>query len=152
MANARPFAAAGRRGRRPLHSPALCHVGADACIGPQASLVKDRLPRDGGGGAKRQKGSGGRALRGGGILPPLSKGGGRHRRPEGFCLPCQREVPSIARRRDSRRHIPFAFYYTPITTIGEEPIPALPLWVYPANYLLVFASCGFKRGRSSFSC
>ena len=37
------------------------------CIGPQAALVKDRLPRDGGGGAKRQKGS-----------------GGRHRRPEGF--------------------------------------------------------------------
>lgn len=77
--------------------------------------------------------------------------------------------PSIARRRDSAslvkgrwppsaaggifpRHIPFALYYTPITTIGEEPIPALPLWVYPSNYLLVFASCGFKRGRSSFSC
>lgn len=58
-------------------------AGADACIGPQAALVKDRLPRDGGGGAKRRKGS-----------------GGRHRRPEGFCLPCQREVAAIGGRRD----------------------------------------------------
>ena len=185
MANARPFATAGRRERRPLHSPVLCHAGADACIGPQASLVKDRLPRDGGGGAKRQKGSGGRAKQGRkGSLPPLSKtdspGTGEvarsarrgavaeHSEAEGFCLPCQRQTPpGRGRWREapegerwppsaaggiSPRHIPFAFYYTPITTIGEEPIPALPLWVYPSNYLLVFASCGFKRGRSSFSC
>lgn len=64
----------------------------------------------------------------------------------------ERWPPSAARGIPPRRHIPLALYYTPITTIGEEPIPALPLWVYPSNYLLVFASCGFKRGRSSFSC
>ena len=117
MANARPFATAGRRERRPLHSPVLCHAGADACIGPQASLVKDRLPLDGGGGAKRQKGSGGRAKQGRkGSLPPLSKtdspGTGEvarsarrgavaeHSEAEGFCLPCQREVAAIGGRRD----------------------------------------------------